>query len=443
MRVVNQKSSCGWWSCCVCLVLCIVAAACGKKGPPLAPIVRIPAAIPSIQAHRVGSEAFITLAVPSTNIDRSMPADIVRIEVYGYTGRRPPPAARWVEFGELVASIPVIPPPAPDAAPAPPVPVDPTKGALPGAMVTVLDRLTGPKLVQGKVEEAPARGGRAPTPVAQTTDIESDVLHRYYIATPFSARGRPGPPSPAADFALIDTPEPPAFVVAPYSETQVALQWPPSGGIIGFLFSPGLPTEDAPLNDLFEPIVQPTAAGTTAAVPTGPVRYNVYRDVEPDPFALPDPAAHLPWTEVPPMPINPAPLDAMTFSDSVEFNRQRCYSIRAVRGATRKKKPACRKAEKHRWKWRKFRLLHSQRVAAEAVAQGKLPRRRKPQRNARPRRQPRKKLRRRKRRKRNQRAKPPKRKPPRKPLRKRVPRRNAAANSVAWRGRPARVTGKG
>ena len=199
-------------------------------------------------------------------------------------------------------------------------------------MVTVLDRLTGPKLVQGKVEEAPARGGRAPTPVAQTTDIESDVLHRYYIATPFSARGRPGPPSPAADFALIDTPEPPAFVVAPYSETQVALQWPPSGGIIGFLFSPGLPTEDAPLNDLFEPIVQPTAAGTTAAVPTGPVRYNVYRDVEPDPFALPDPAAHLPWTEVPPMPINPAPLDAMTFSDSVEFNRQRCYSIRAVRG---------------------------------------------------------------------------------------------------------------
>jgi hypothetical protein len=331
--VVNQKSPFGRWSCCVSLVVCIVVAGCGKKGPPLAPIVRIPAAVPSIQAHRVGSNAFVTLAVPNTNIDRSMPVDIVRIEIYGYTGRRPPPAARWVEFGELVASIPVIPPPPPpDAAPAPPVPVDPTKGALPGAMVTVLDRLTGPKLVQGKVEEAPVRGSRAPTPVVQTTAAEPDVLHRFYIATPFSARGRPGPPSPAADFALIDTPEPPAFVVAPYSETQVALQWPPSGGIIGFLFSPGLSPEDPPLNDLFEPIVQPPAAGTTPAVPTGPVRYNVYRDVEPDPFALPDPAAHLPWTEVAPTPINPAPLDAMTFADSVEFNRERCYSIRAVRG---------------------------------------------------------------------------------------------------------------
>jgi hypothetical protein len=41
---------------------------------------------------------------------------------------------------------------------------------------------------------------------------------------------------------------------------------------------------------------------------------------------------HLPWTETPPTPLNSAPLDAMTFSDSVEFNRQRCYIVRAVRG---------------------------------------------------------------------------------------------------------------
>jgi len=32
------------------------------------------------------------------------------------------------------------------------------------------------------------------------------------------------------------------------------------------------------------------------------------------------------------MPFNAAPLDAMTFSDSVEFNRERCYIVRAVRG---------------------------------------------------------------------------------------------------------------
>ena len=311
-----------------------MAADCGKKGPPLAPIVRIPAAVATIQAQRVGSDAFVTLTVPNTNVDRSMPVDIVRVEVYGYTGRRPPPAARWVEFGELVASIPIIPPPPPDTPPTDTPPVDLSKGALPGTMVTVLDRLSGQKLAQGKVEETPVRGGRAPAPVVPTAAVDSNVLRRFYIATAFSARGRPGPPSTAAEFPLVDVPEAPAFVAAPYTETKVALEWPPSGGIVGFLFSSGLGPEEPPLNDSFEPIVTPPASttATDAPVPTGPVRYNVYREIEPDPLALPDPTAHLPWTEALPMPINAAPLDAMTFSDSVEFDRQRCYIVRAVRG---------------------------------------------------------------------------------------------------------------
>jgi len=307
--------------------------ACGKKGPPLAPIVRIPSAVAMIHAQRIGSDAFVTLAIPNTNIDRSVPIDIGRVEVYGYTGRRPPPPTRFVEFGDLVASIPVIPPPPPGAAPAEQTPIDPSKGALPGTMVTVLDRLSGQKLLQGKVEEAPARGSRTPTPAVAAATPEPDVLHRFYIAVAFSARGRNGPPGANTDFPLIETPEPPAFVSAPYSETMVALEWPPSGGILGFLFNSALPPEEPPLNDLFEPIVQPpaTPVGAQVAVPTGPVKYNVYRELEPDPFAPPD-AGRLPWTETLPMPINAAPLDAMTLSDSVEFNRERCYIVRAVRG---------------------------------------------------------------------------------------------------------------
>jgi hypothetical protein len=308
--------------------------ACGKKGPPLAPIVRIPSTVAMIQAQRVGSDAFVTLTIPNTNIDRSMPVDIARVEVYGYTGRRPPPTARFVEFADLVASIPVIPPPPPDAAPAEATPIDPSKGALPGTMVTVLDRLSGQKLVQGKVEEAPARGGRAPTPVATAAAPESDVLRRFYSAIAFSARGRPGPPSPNAEFPLVETPEPPAFVAARYSETAVAVQWAPSGGIVGFLFNSALPQEEPPLNELLEPIVQPpaTSAGSESTLPSGPVKYNIYRELEPDPFAPPNPTGPLPWAETRPTPINPAPLDAMTFSDSVEFNRERCYIVRAVRG---------------------------------------------------------------------------------------------------------------
>jgi len=287
-----------------------------------------------IQAQRVGSDAFVTLTIPNTNIDRSIPVDIARVEVYGYTGRRPPSPARWVELAELVASIPVIPPPPADAAPAEAPPIDPSKGALPGTMVTVLDRLNGQKLVQGKVEEAPVRVGRAPTPVSTAAAPEPDVLHRFYSAIAFSARGRPGPPSPNAEFPVIETPEPPALIAAPYSETTVAVQWTPSGGILGFLFNSALPPEEPPLNELLEPIVQPpaTAAGPELILLSGPVKYNVYRELEPDPFAPPDLTGHLPWTETRPTPINAAPLDAMTFSDSVEFNRERCYIVRAVRG---------------------------------------------------------------------------------------------------------------
>jgi hypothetical protein len=316
------------------MLVCFVAAGCGKKGPPLAPIVRIPSAVATIQAQRVGSDAFITLAIPNTNIDRSVPVDVVRVEVYGYTGRRPPPPARWVEFGELVASIPVIPPPPLDAPPAETTPIDPSKGALTGTMVTVLDRLSGEKLVQGKVEEAPARGGRTPTPVATPPVPEPDVLRRFYSAVAFSARGRPGPPSQNAEFPLTETPDAPGVVVATYSETMVAVQWAPSGGNVGFLFNSALPPEDPPLNESLEPIVQPpaTAAAPVDTLPSGPVKYNVYRELEPDPFAPPDSTGRLPWAETRPAPINAAPLDAMTFSDSVEFNRERCYIVRAVRG---------------------------------------------------------------------------------------------------------------
>ena len=332
--MVRHRTLCASWSVPVSIFVCFVAAGCGKKGPPLAPIVRIPSAVATIQAQRVGSDAFVTLTIPNTNIDRSVPVDIVRVEVYGYTGRRPPPAARWVEFGELVASIPVIPPPPPDAPPAETTPLDPSKGALTGTMVTVLDRLSGERLVQGKVEEVPARGGRAPTPVATPPAPEPDVLRRFYSAVAFSARGRPGPPSQNAEFPLIETPDAPAVVAAAYSETMVAVQWSPSGGIVGFLFNSALPPEDPPLNESLEPIVQPPAANAAPVVtfPSGPVKYNVYRELEPDPFAPPDPTGRPPWAKTRPTPINAAPIDAMTFSDSVEFNRERCYTVRAVRG---------------------------------------------------------------------------------------------------------------
>ena len=308
-----------------------VLAACGKKGPPLAPIVHIPAAVAMIHAQRVGDDAFVTLTVPSQNIDGSLPVDISRIEVYGYTGRRAPSTPRWVEVAQLVATVPVIPPPAPGAPP--PVEAatpDPSRGALTGTMVSVVDRLTPEKLVQGNVPEEPVRRGAAPIVVATTN--EPDVLRRFYMAIAFSGRGRPGPPGASTEFPLVETPQPPAFVNVFYSETAMNLEWPPSGGIVGFLFDTPLPPEDPPLNESFEPMLPASAANATAALPSGPVRYNVYRDLAPDPFAFPDSASPLPWASAPPGPVNPTPLSTLSFTDAVEFDRERCYTVRPILG---------------------------------------------------------------------------------------------------------------
>jgi hypothetical protein len=324
----------------------VLAAGCGKKGPPLAPILRIPAPIDMIQAQRSGRDVFVTLTVPATNIDSSIPVDLGRIEVYGYTGRVPPPRARWAELGELVTTFPVVLPPqdasASAAATAESVDGAPL-GASPGTMVTVLDTLTPEELVQGRVGEAlPVRRGREPlTPVVTAT--EPAGLRRFYVAFGFSVRGRPGPPGAAAEFPLVELPEPPAFVQTSYTESVVVVEWPPSGGFLGSLFDHPLGPEDVPLDEALEPIVTapPVATGASVAespssvpVPPGPVRYNVYRELAPDPLAPPDQTRPAPWSAMQPTPINPVPLDVMTFTDPVELDRGRCYVVRPIRGTT-------------------------------------------------------------------------------------------------------------
>src|SRR5262247_1776574 len=91
-------------------VVAALGIACGKKGPPLPPIVRIPTSVDHISARRVGSDVFVTLTVPAANVDKSMPADIGRVEVYGYTGTLQPPKGRFLDVATHVATIDVLPP---------------------------------------------------------------------------------------------------------------------------------------------------------------------------------------------------------------------------------------------------------------------------------------------------------------------------------------------
>ncbi len=218
--------------------LCALAAVgCGKKGSPLPPIVRIPAQVDTITARRVGSDVYVTLTVPRQNVDASIPADVSRIEVFGYTGRTAPPRPRWPALGTRIGTVPVAPAPLPGAA-TPPVPPDPDAGAVQGFSATLVDTLTSDELVQGPVDPPlPPRRG-APPPLATPAPVVPAVpppMRRFYLAIPFSPRGRPGPPGAAAEVTLTDIPDAPADMRVAYDAGVVSVAWEPSGGLLGFL----------------------------------------------------------------------------------------------------------------------------------------------------------------------------------------------------------------
>jgi len=51
-------------------------AACGKSGPPLPPLVRVPVAPADVTADRRGNDVELQFTVPDTNTDRTRPANI-------------------------------------------------------------------------------------------------------------------------------------------------------------------------------------------------------------------------------------------------------------------------------------------------------------------------------------------------------------------------------
>ncbi len=319
------------------LVLAGATAGCGKKGPPLAPLVPIPAAVGQIEATRFGNDVFISLTVPAANIDEHAPADIARVEIYGYTGRSSPPRARWVELATLVTSVPVAAPPLqPEDKPDPArATTEPASAPLQADKITVRDILTPDELIQGKLPPADPRAlSREPAtepttknqePATRSREQPPQPLKRFYTAVPFNSKGRPGPPGGVAELPLVPAPDPPPSVTARYSERAIVLEWEPSGGLIGFLLDRVLPEEPLPFED------EDDTTPPVAIEPPEPLSYRVYREAPADPLTPPGPAAAS-WNEELPSAITPVPLSVRTFTDSVELGRRRCYTVRAVRG---------------------------------------------------------------------------------------------------------------
>jgi hypothetical protein len=336
------------------LVVAALAASCGKKGPPLLPYVRQAAAAEVTSALRVGDDVYLTISVPTANVDGSTPASVQQIEVWGVTAATPPSPTQVTAEGAMVATIPIARYADPGDRSGTVVP-DAKTGALQGQAVSVKDSLTADEMTPSSATSGreatrqPARSGRsAPQPVSAGKPEPANasasatagqlpaaaagdppLLHRYYMTIPLSDRKRPGVPSKLVDVPLTPVPDKVTFVSARMDGRRLVVEWDPSGGVFGFLLGRTLPGEQSPVDERPDP-----AAKAPATAASGPTLYNVYREPMTDPLALPvGPAASSPWASNPEVPLHPQPLSTLSFSEEVPFDeRPRCYYVRAVRG---------------------------------------------------------------------------------------------------------------
>lgn len=191
--------------CAVALSWCLllVAVGCGKKGPPLPPLVRQPAAPADFTASRRAATVVLRFVVPTANVDGVTPADLRRVDVYAYDGPSTATAAEILRRGTKVGSVVVNPPSDPDASQEE---IEQAKAAAPpgaleqGAVARLTDTLTA-------------------------AEIGRDTEVRSYIAVGVNDRGRNGTPAARAVVPLGPSPAAPPPPDVTYDETNVMIDW--------------------------------------------------------------------------------------------------------------------------------------------------------------------------------------------------------------------------
>jgi hypothetical protein len=272
--------------------------ACGKKGPPLAPLRPVPGPVADLAVRRAGNEVRFTFKVPAQNVDATRPPSLDRIEVYAVTlapDALVPPNSDLTSPKYLVATIPIRPveeegeaAPAKPGTPTPEKKEDPRPA--PGDVATFVEELNEARLKpQVVATPAPAATGPATTAavaaawsqtVAQLK--EAPVTSRIYVLLGVSKHGRPGQPSQRVSVPVMEVLPPPAGVTATAGESNVTISW-----------------------------LAPAAADPLAALGAPPV-YNVY-------------------TGTATSPLNPSPLPVTTFERAgVEFGKEECFVVRTA-----------------------------------------------------------------------------------------------------------------
>jgi hypothetical protein len=318
------------------------AVACGKKGPPLAPLYLVPSAVSDVSARRVEDAIRLRFVLPSKNVN-GPGIDLDRVEIFAVTvepGSETPPNRELLSKPYLAGQIQVKPPPVEGA---PETPEDKRPG--PGEAVTFAEQLSSlppppPRRVTKKPEPSapPApTASEPPPPTAPGATPESGLTTTGVPTAPAPSSARaapPTPPPPPAEKTAPPTatsptaaPRQPQAAEAPIKVTQPMRVYvvrgvarnghggPASARIAVPLSTvPGAPgglkaqnTEKAVIVEWL-PAVVPAVGGSRM--------YNVYKADAPD------------------EPLNPKPLAKPSYEQAgVELGTEVCFRVRAVEGS--------------------------------------------------------------------------------------------------------------
>lgn len=301
----------------VWLLAAAAAAGCGKKGAPLAPLLRVPAAVTDWTATRRDDTVRLSFVTPTTNVGGDMPADVAVVEVYAVTAREAPAleAGRVPAAMTLVGSVNVLRPlpPLPRGATPPVTPLPRGPGVEQGAAAAVVETLTPETRTPAPLDAAgvpaaapaPVDGAASGRSLALPLVFVPDVLTRYYAAVAVSRDGRRSAWTSVAPVPLGPPSGAPTEVRATYDETAWTLDWAPGAGA----------RVAAPAAD---DILESRPLGGAAPV----TRFHVY-DTTPPPAAEGPPAEPARLTDAP-------VADTTTEVPGVTFDRERCFQVRGL-----------------------------------------------------------------------------------------------------------------